>query len=412
MFKGWQRFSVVVLSLLSCVASTVIAAACEPRAQQHFRLPANIHTVQQGFFSKSLDPVLTIQSGDFVTVETVTHHSDKDERMMLGDPGVESIFASRTSGHILTGPIEVCGAQPGDILEVRILDLYPRPSRHPDAVGKTYGANLGGGGGFLYNPLVFQANGETPPRVVTIYEVDASGLRTWARADHSYVMPGGSETVTGVLEGYRVPIRPHFGILGVAPSEAEVARSGPPAYFGGNIDDWRIGKGGTMYYPIAVPGALLVAGDPHAAQGDSELSGTAIEMSLTGVIQVILHKQKETAGTILDGLAFPLLETKDEFIVHGFTFPNYLSELGVDAQDAQNQIYNSSSLDSAMYDAARKMLWLLTDRVGLSEAEAYSLMSVAVDFGVTQVANGNWGIHSILRKDLLGEVDVLGSFSR
>jgi len=411
MKRIWRSLRMLGLTMVACAGVTALAAACNPRPQQHFYLPANINTVQQGFFSKNLTPVLTIQSGDFVTVETVTHHSDKDERMMAGDPGVESIFAARTSGHILTGPIEVCGAEPGDILEVRILDLYPRPSKHPDAVGRTYGANLAGGAGFLYNPIVYDG-GETPPRVVTIYEVDASGLRSWAKADYSYVMPVGSPPMKAVLEGYRVPIRPHFGILGVAPAEADTARSGPPSYFGGNIDDWRIGKGATMYYPVAVPGALLVAGDPHAAQGDSELSGTAIELSLTGVIQVILHKKEKTAGTILEGLNFPLLETEDAYIVHGFTYANYLADFGSNPQDAQDRIYDNSSLDSAMYDAARKMLWFLTDRMGLSHDEAYSLMSVAVDFGVTQVANGNWGIHATLKKDILGEVGILGAFTK
>ncbi len=163
-----------------------------------------------------------------------------------------------------------------------------------------------------------------------------------------------------------------------------------------------------MYYPVSVPGALLVAGDPHGAQGDAELSGTAIEMSLTGVIQVILHQDNE--GTILDGLQFPLLETEDELVLHGFTYANYLAELGATPKEAQDTIYASSNLNMAMLDASRKMLWFLTEQIGLSHDEAYSLMSVSVDFGVTQVANGNWGIHATLNKDVLGDVDVLGSF--
>ena len=185
--------------------------------------------------------------------------------------------------------------------------------------------------------------------------------------------------------------------------------SGPPSNFGGNIDDWRIGKGATMYYPVAVPGALLAAGDPHAAQGDSELSGTAIEMSLTGVIQVILHKQADTEGTILAGLDYPLLETKDELVVHGFSYANYLAELGSSPEEAQEIMYDSSSLDQAMHDAASKMLSFLTGPMGLTHNEAYSLMSVAVDFGVTQVVDGNWGIHATLKKSVMGDVGSLGS---
>ena len=98
------------------------------------------------------------------------------------------------------------------------------------------------------------------------------------------------------------------------------------------MDNWRIGKGATMYYPVAVAGALLSVGDPHASQGDSELCGTAIECSLTGTFQLILHKKATLAGTPLEGSTIPMLETQDEWVVHGFSYPNYLAELGADAQ--------------------------------------------------------------------------------
>jgi len=120
----------------------------------------------------------------------------------------------------------------------------------------------------------------------------------------------------GVLKNVRVPIRPHFGTMGLAPAEADMVDSIPPSYTGGNIDDWRIGKGATMYYPVSVDGALLSVGDPHASQGDSELCGTAIECSLTGTFQLILHKKGTLAGGPLESLSYPLLETKDEFVVH------------------------------------------------------------------------------------------------
>jgi acetamidase/formamidase len=185
----------------------------------------------------------------------------------------------------------------------------------------------------------------------------------------------------------------------VAPKEAELVTSTPPGYFGGNIDDWRIGKGAVVYYPIAVPGALLSVGDPHASQGDSELCGTAIECSLTGTFQLLLHKRDRPAGTELADLHYPLLETQDEWVVHGFSFANYLAELG---DKAQSEIFAKSSLDLAMRDAFRKMRHLLMTAKGLSEDEAISLMSVAVDFGVTQVVDGNWGVHAILKKALFG----------
>jgi acetamidase/formamidase len=201
----------------------------------------------------------------------------------------------------------------------------------------------------------------------------------------------------GILKGVRIPIRPHFGVMAVAPKEEEFVDSIPPSYFGGNIDNWRVGKGSVMYLPVAVAGALFSVGDPHASQGDAELCGTAIECSLTGTFQLILHKRTGLAGTPLADLQYPLLETADEWVVHGFSFANYLAELGA---KAQREIFTRSSLDNAMRDAFRKMRQLLMTVKGLSEDEAISLMSVAVDFGVTQVVDGNWGVHAILKKAL------------
>ncbi len=150
-----------------------------------------------------------------------------------------------------------------------------------------------------------------------------------------------------------------------------------------------------MYFPVAVPGALFSVGDPHASQGDSELCGTAIECSLTGTFQLVLHKRDRLAGTALADLHYPLLETQDEWVVHGFSFANYLAELG---DQAQSEIFAKSSLDGAMRDAFRKMRHFLMTAKALTEDEAISLMSVGVDFGVTQVVDGNWGIHGILKK--------------
>lgn len=200
-----------------------------------------------------------------------------------------------------------------------------------------------------------------------------------------------------VLRNVRVPIRTHFGVIGLAPDETDIVDSIPPSYFGGNIDDWRIGKGATMYYPVAVTGGLLSLGDSHAAQGDSELAGTAIEMSLTGVIQVVVHSKKDLPDTDLEDLYYPLLETENEWVVHGFSYANYLADLG---DKAQQEIYSESSVDKAMRDAFRKMRHFLMTTRDLSEDEAISLMSVAVDFGITQVVDGNWGVHATVEKSL------------
>src|SRR5205814_7043973 len=122
-----------------------------------------------------------------------------------------------------------------------------------------------------------------------------------------------------------------------------------------------------MYYPVAVPGALLSAGDSHASQGDSELCGTAIECSLPGTFQLVLRKKDTLAGTALAGLDYPLLETQDEWVLHGFSYPKYLTELGA---EAQSKIYEKSSVDLAMKDAFRKMRHFLMSTTGLSEDEA------------------------------------------
>ncbi len=406
----------------------------------HFHIPANEKTVHWGYFSRTLKPLVEVASGDYVTLETLTHHAYDDfDRMIRGDQGAEGVFHwdkqrkgvnRRGAGpldhklgaggglgvHICTGPVAVRGAEPGDVLEVRIIDVRPRPCANPAFRGKTYGSNAAAWWGFHYNDMI-----EEPKKreVITIYEVDASGERNWARAVYNYrwtpqTDPSGLVHPTidypgipvdhskvkenhGVLKNVRIPIRPHFGVIGLAPSEAEIVNSIPPSYTGGNIDNWRIGKGATMYYPVSVPGALLSAGDPHASQGDSELCGTAIECSPTGTFQLILHKRATLGGTALADLRYPLLETQDEWVLHGFSFANYLVELGA---NAQNDIFGKSSIDLALRDAFRKMRHFLMSTQGLNEDEAISLMSVAVDFGVTQVVDGNWGIHAILRKSL------------
>jgi acetamidase/formamidase len=316
--------------------------------------------------------------------------------------------------HVLTGPVYVCGAEPGDVLEVKILDMYPRPSGNPKYKGKTFGSNAAAWWGFHYKDLIEDPK---PREVITIYEIDTTGQRGWAKAAYNYRwvpqtdpfgvvhktidypgVPVDHSTITkntNVLKGVRIPIRLHFGTMGLAPAEADFVDSIPPGYFGGNIDNWRIGKGGTMYYPIAVKGALLSAGDPHAAQGDSELAGTAIETSLTGTVQVILHKKKDLGGSLVEGLDYPLLETDTEWVVHGFSYANYLKALG---KKAQSEIYSKSSIDTAMKDAFRKLRHFLMTVKGLSEDEAISLMSAAADFGITQVVDGNWGVHGVMEK--------------
>ncbi|MGI9382022.1 MAG: acetamidase/formamidase family protein, partial [Methyloligellaceae bacterium] len=192
------------------VAEAPEACASPPKASQHHHIPASAGTVHWGYFSKKLKPVLVAHSGDLVTIETLTHHANDDaERMVKGDPGAESVFGwtkdkknvdrrgagpmdasvhGRGAGegfgvHILTGPIYVCGAEPGDILEVRILDVTPRPSGNPKYKGKSFGSNAAAWWGYHYKDLIEDPK---PREVITIYEVETDGETDWAKAIYNF----------------------------------------------------------------------------------------------------------------------------------------------------------------------------------------------------------------------------------
>jgi acetamidase/formamidase len=324
-------------------------------------LKATPATVHWGYFDAALAPVLKVKSGDLIQAEAITHHAGDAPDLMM-DAGVSAIFdgvpeADRNPGvHIMTGPVFVEGAMPGDMLEVRYLGMTPRCA---------YGSNLAANWGYLYKEF-----GETER--VTIYQLDAGAGH--AEALYAYQFPGkylvpGTVTHCPVcdrqpaLKGVRVPARPHLGTAGVAPDVKGRVSTIPPGAHGGNIDNWRIGAGATMYYPVQVEGGLFSIGDPHVSQGDGELSGTAIEASLNVLFQIILRKDFQTPG--------PLLETPKWWIMHGF----------------------DEDLNVAMRQASLEMLGLLTDHLGLTRPDAYSLMSVAADFAVTQVVDGRQGVH-------------------
>jgi acetamidase/formamidase len=335
------------------------AEAIMPSALHRLRAtPASVHW---GHFDASLAPTLRVRSGDLIQVEAVSHHAGDDPDLMF-DAGIEALFAGvpaleRQPGpHIMTGPIYVEGARPGDLLEVRYLSMTPRCR---------YGSNLAANWGFLYKELGSKDR-------VTIYCLDDNA--NTAHAVYAYDFPGVYRvpgTITrcaacdrqAALPGIRVPVRPHLGTAGVAPDVPGRISTVPPGRHGGNIDNWRIGAGATMYYPVQVDGALFSVGDPHISQGDGEVSGTAIEASLDVLMQVIVRRDFTFPS--------PLLETPDSWIVHGF----------------------NEDLNVAMRDAALDMLQFLTDRQRLSRDDAYSLMSVAADFAVTQVVDQRRGIH-------------------
>lgn len=427
--------------LIETEAPSIPVPLSEDGARHHY-IPVTAKTVHWGYFSRFLPPVIEMRSGDFVTIETLTQHAyDDHERMIENDPGAESVFHWTKEGknvdrrgagpmdastygrgpgegfgvHICTGPIAIEDAKPGDIVELRILDIHPRPSASERFEGRYFGSNAAAWWGFHYNELLTPP---TPREVITIYEIEQRDERDIARAVYNYrwtpqTDPFGivHETIDypgvpvdhttieknfDVLKNIEIPLRAHFGVVALAPDHWGIVDSVPPAYFGGNIDNWRLGAGARIFLPVSVPGGLLSVGDPHASQGDSELCGTAIECSLTGVFQVVLHKKRDHAGKLLD-LDYPLIETEEEWVITGFAHPNYLKELG---KNAQSEVYKQASVDMAMRDAFRKTRRFLMTTKGLTEDEAISLISVAVDFGITQVVDGNWGVHAIIRKSM------------
>jgi acetamidase/formamidase len=170
-----------------------------------------------------------------------------------------------------------------------------------------------------------------------------------------------------------VAVRPHLGVMGVAPVEKGRRSSIPPGLFGGNVDNWRFGPGATVYYPVFVDGARFYVGDPHFAQGDGEICGTAIEASMNVRLRLSLAEELTVDA--------PVLRTATHWFTHGF----------------------GDDLDEAMKMAAEQMLRFLVDRIGCTMDEAYSLASVAVDVGVTQVVDGTLGCHAAVSIDLVGD---------
>ncbi len=352
---------------MALIAAARARSSESPPGALH-RLPATPKTVHWGYFDAALAPVLRVKSGDLVHAEAITHHAGDAPDLMM-DETVTAIFegvpeADRHPGvHIMTGPIFIEDAKPGDMLEVRYLRMVPRCA---------YGSNLAANWGHLYQEFDQKER-------VTIYALDAAA--TTAEALYAYDFPGKyltPGTIThcpacdrqAALAGVRIPARPHLGTAGVALDVKGRVSTIPPGVHGGNIDNWRIGAGAVMYYPVGVAGALFSIGDPHVSQGDGEISGTAIEASLDVLFQIVLRRDFTFPG--------PLLETPKYWIVHGF----------------------DEDLDLAMRKAATGMLGLLTDHLGLSRNDAYSLMSVAADFAVTQVVDARQGVHARIPRSI------------
>jgi acetamidase/formamidase len=308
----------------------------------HHHLKASVETCRWGLFDAAHAPVLQVESGDRVTIDTVSGGPDVLPPAGFHVPpellDIHQRLERHLPGHIITGPVYVNGAEPGDTLEVRVLDVRLR---------QDWGYNF-------IRPLA----GTLPD------EFDARQLMN---------IPLDAQRQVGRLPwGLDLPLHPFFGVLGVAPPAhwGRISTIVPRAH-GGNLDNKELRPGASLYLPVHVPGALFSCGDGHAAQGDGEVCTTAIETALQGEFELVLHKQT--------GLAYPRAQT-----------PTHWITMGMDPD-----------LDQCLAMALRDMIRLLVELDGLSREQAYALCSLAVDFRITQSVNVHRGVHGMLAKSLL-----------
>jgi len=335
-----RRCSILPLTLL---LGTL--AACPVFAQHVVHVTPS--TVQWGYFAAEAKPVLTVKSGEVVTIDTICGIPEMLERLgaATDDPirEMKEMYAKvkdRGPGpHFLTGPVAIEDAQPGDVLEVEILEIRLRSA---------------------YAWMMFQPGSGALPEEFPYLREKLVPLDAQSH-----------EAVFG--PGIRIPIRPFFGAFGVAPPIGRLS-SGPPAYNGGNMDNKWLVAGTKVYFPVQVPGALFAVGDGHAGQGDGEVCVTAMETNLTGVFRFTVRKNQK--------LRWPRAET-----------PTHIITMGLD-----------ESLDQAARNATKEMIDYLTTERGLSREDAYMLTSAAVDLHVTQVVDGVKGVHAMLPKSILGPV--------
>jgi acetamidase/formamidase len=329
------------------VIAGLLAAArafSQPSQLRELRLlPQNVHW---GYYDAAIKPVLRIASGDTIRVETMVARG-LQRLTAAGVPEaeipdalkvVERTVTQRGPGaHPLTGPIWIEDAQPGDVLEVKILGFE---FLHPYGVA-----------GFIPN------SGALPD--------DFPYARF--KLVRFNVRAGVAEFAPGVT----LRLAPFFGSIGVAPPPL-VGRvsSGPPGPHTGNLDNKELVAGSTLYVPVHVPGALLSLGDGHAMQGDGEVSLTALETSLRGTVQVTVRKGRR--------LNWPRGETPTHYITMGL----------------------HTDLDEAARLATREMIDFLATEKGMNRDEAYILCSLAADLRVTQLVDGTKGIHAMIAKSI------------
>lgn len=318
----------------------------DAQSQTVHRLPATPQTVAYGFYWAEAKPALRIKSGDIIDVETLLT-STPNRLEAAGVPSgeiqqslrdiVEQVTDRGPGGHILTGPVFVEGADSGDVLEVKILSVD---------LAISYGYN--GCSGFARD-LCDRSQPTT--RIIHLDKQRMVGL---------------------FGDGIEVPLNPFFGSMGVAPppSRGRVS-SNPPDIHAGNLDNKELIAGTSLYIPVHVRGALFEVGDGHAAQGDGEVDQTAIETSLSGRLQLTVRKDMK--------LEWPRGET-----------PTHWITMGMD-----------TSLTRSTRIAVEQMVKLLMEKRGLTQTAAYQLASIAADLRITQLVDGNVGVHMMVAKSLL-----------
>ena len=305
-------------------------------------LKATPDTAHWGFFDASLKPVLTIASGDVVTVETVSGGPEvlpaSGFDVLAEHRDIHANVPRRLPGHILTGPIAVRGARPGQVLEIAIEDIEFRQDWGWNSIRPLAGAL----------PHDFK---QTRIVHIPLDRTRRVGRLSW---------------------GAEIPLRPFFGVMGVAPPPAwGMITTIAPCQHGGNLDNKELVAGTTLYLPVHAEGALFSVGDGHAAQGDGEVCVTAIETALTGRFRITLRDDMQ--------LDWPMAET-----------PSHVLTMASDPD-----------LDDAARTALRDMIKLICARRGLSREDAYMLCSLAADLRVTQLVNQHNGIHVMLEKRYL-----------
>ena len=315
-----------------------------PGAGAMHKLAPSPTTVAWGFYDARTAPALRIKSGDTVEIQTlITANRERFEAVGMWPERVEPAWRDiyekakeRGPGaHMLTGPVYVESAEPGDVLEVRIQQIRLAV---PWAIN-----SFTPGRGFLPEDYPYER--------VKLIPLDEKRM------------------VAQFGDGIEIPLRPFFGSMGVAPpSTAGRINSGPPWVHAGNLDNKDLVAGTTLFIPIHVRGALFQTGDGHAGQGDGEVSLTGLETSLIGTFQFVVRKDMK--------LRWPRAETPTHYISMGL----------------------HEDLTEATRMAVREMIDFLVQEKKMSRDDAYMLASVAADLHITQLVDGNKGVHMMLPK--------------